>query len=98
MEMKQRINYIKILKIITGVLSAISALIMVVIPFFSSYMQGFYKSQIDDFSKNTQELLDKKQLWAQIGETHIFLYFFIACISIFAIVMLITWLKTRKAK
>ena len=88
----------KKLKIITGTLSAISALIMIAIPFLSSYMQGFYKSQIDDFSKNAQELLDKKQFWAQLGETYIFLYVFIACVSIFVILMFISHLKLKNQK
>ncbi|MBR5473606.1 MAG: hypothetical protein IKU82_06445 [Clostridia bacterium] len=88
----------KTLKIITGALSAISALIMIAIPFLSSYMQGFYKSQIDDFSKSAQELLDKKQFWAQIGESYLFLYIFIACVSLFVIVIFIDWLKARKSK
>lgn len=88
----------KKLRIITGIFSIISALVMVAIPFLSSKMQAFYKGQIDDFSKNTQELLDKKQLWVQIGETYIFLYIFIACVSIFLIVMFVIWLKARKAK
>lgn len=88
----------KTLKIITGALSAISALIMIAIPFLSSSMQGFYKSQINDFSKSAQELLDKKQFWAQIGESYLFFYIFIACVSIFVIVIFIDWLKARKSK
>ena len=88
----------KKLKIITGVLSAISALIVVATPILSSHMQGFYKSQMDDFSKKGQELLDKKLFWVQIGETKIFLYILIACILAFIIVLLFSWLKARKTK
>lgn len=88
----------KILKIVTGVLSAMSALIMIAMPILSSKMQGFYKTQTPASAQLTKELLDKKQLWVQIGESKVFFYIFITCVSAFVIVWLIDWLKARKAK
>ncbi len=37
-------------------------------------MQGYYKGQIDDFSKNANELLNKKAFWSDVGEFPILLY------------------------
>lgn len=88
----------KTLKIITGVLSGISALITVTMPILSSNMQGFYKSQIDDFSKNTQELLDKKLFWAQIGESNVFAIVFIICVCLFLGILFIDFVNKRKNK
>lgn len=88
----------KKLKIITGIISIISALTVVVVPFLSSQMQGFYKTQMPASAQLTKELLNKKQLWVQIGESKVFFYIFIACVSAFVIVLLIDWLKLKKTK
>lgn len=59
------------------------------IPLISSYMQSYYKIQIDNSTTNAQYWLEEKQLWAQIGESHIFVCFFLVSVIIFIIVHVI---------
>ena len=61
----------KMIKNVLLCLCIVSILLPIILGFISSYMQGYYKAQIDDFSKNEQEkekLLDQKAFWAQVGE------------------------------
>ena len=85
----------KTVRIIIASLLAISAFLMAVVPILSSYMQNHYKNQLDDFTKETKVLLEKKQFWAQIGESPIFLYIFLGCLSVLSILLLIVWLRRR---
>lgn len=88
----------KTLKIITGIISIISALTMVAMPVLSSHMQSFYKSQTPAVSAQlTKGLLDKKQFWVQIGESNIFVIVFIACLCLFLTALLFDFIikKTK---
>ena len=58
----------KKVKILTAILCILTLVLAVAIPLLSSTMQGYYKAQIDDFSKDTHMLLEKKKQWATIGE------------------------------
>lgn len=58
----------KKVKILTAILCILTLVLAVAIPLISSTMQGYYKAQIDDFSKDTHMLLEKKKQWATIGE------------------------------
>ena len=89
-------NGMKILKIIFGSLCFVFALFTVTAPLLSSHMQGYYKGQIDDFSRSAEELLAKKQFWAQIGETYIFFYIFLACVVMLLGIMLFSRLSVSK--
>lgn len=73
----------KIFKIIIVSLLVVSALLTVLAPMISSYMQDYYKGQLEDFTKNTEELLQKKQFWVQIGDSPIFLCIFLGCLVAF---------------
>ena len=59
----------------------------------SSLMQGYYKAQLGDADKDTEEILNKKNFWAKIGEP-----IFILCVFIFGVlfclgITLIYWIK-----
>jgi len=82
-------------KIFTGILIAISAAVMIIVPLLCSNMQGYYKSQISPLS-DTKELLSKKQIWVQIGESPIFAHIFIACLITFLTVMVISYIRRKR--
>ncbi len=86
----------RILKYITSVLCIISAILCLGVPYLSSCMQGYYKAQIDICSDNTQELLDKKKFWANLGESPIMLYIFILCLIILFAVLIIEQVRKKK--
>ena len=83
----------KVLRNILAVLSAVSFLITILMPFISSKMQDYYKSlSLDEWS---QEILDKKLFWSQLGETYVFLYASVICTCAFLIVALVMYLRNR---
>ncbi len=69
--------------------------VAMIMPFLSSHMQGYYKSILDP--QNAKEVLDKKQLWAQLGETKIFFYVFLVFLVVLIVFYLIVWLKNRNS-
>lgn len=86
----------RILKVILVVLCLVSFVITITAPIISSYMQGYYKSQFQNgVTDNSKQLLEKKQLWAQIGETKIFLYILIFNIICSSMIFAFMWFKTH---
>ncbi len=86
----------RIFKYITSALCIISAILCLGVPYLSSCMQSYYKAQIDIYSYNTQELLDKKKFWANLGESPIMLYIFILCFIILFTVLIIERVRKKK--
>ena len=85
----------KIFKIVFSSLCIISLLLTFSIPYISSYMQSYYKGLLKNFPENTQSLLEKKQFWAQLGDTRVFLYFTLGIVLTFLIALFFIWLKKR---
>ena len=83
----------KIIKIVLTSLCALSLSITVMMPFLSSHMQGHYKAMLDP--QNAKEVLEKKQLWVQLGETPIFFYIFLVFFAVLMIFYLIALAKKR---
>lgn len=70
----------KVLKLGLLCLCIISFLLPLVLLGVSSIMQSYYKTQIDDLSKNEKEIKEiiaKKMFWASIGETTIIKYSYV---------------------
>ncbi len=86
----------RVVRVIFVVLNSIFLLLTLILPIVSSHMQSYYKGLIDTISENTQELLDKKQFWATIGETKIFVILFLIFLLSFVISELIIWIKNKK--
>ena len=78
----------KIIRIILGIAFTISAISVVLTPLIGSYMQGYYKAQIDDKPELTEFLLEQKNFWVQISESKIFI---IVC-GVFLVLFLLSLL------
>ncbi len=85
----------KITKIVLSSLCALSFLLTVTVPILSSYMQNYYKGLMGTYFTDTQELLEKKHFWSQLGETKTFFYVFLASVLTLMIFALIAWFKNR---
>ena len=85
----------KKVKLVIMILSIASLVLTLFLPLLSSYMQNHYKNLLDSTSPNIQILLEKKQFWAQIGETRWFLYISLGLIAVFLFILLISWLQRR---
>lgn len=84
------LNILKILSLIGTITSLISALILAVL---SGYLQSIYKSAIG--GPNTAELLAKKQFWAKLAESDIFLYLFyiaLGFLAVFSVVVIVSFI------
>lgn len=86
----------KILTIITGSLCAFSYFLNIGIIYLSSKMQGHYKSLMGE--PNGDEMLRKKQLWVQIGESPVLGYIFLVCLALFIVALFIYLIKKKKSK
>jgi hypothetical protein len=74
-------------------LSAITLILTLSAPITSNNMQGYYKELISEMPENTQVLLEKKQFWATLGETKLFLILFLIFLFCFLISEMIIWIK-----
>ena len=85
----------KILRITLLTLCILSLVVTIAMPLLSSYMQGYYKAQLDGTNTNedAEELLNQKALWARIGETRIFSYIFLFFTCTAAVVQLPKWIR-----
>ncbi len=65
-------------------------------PLLSSIMQDYYK----DFeaSENMEALLEKKAMWAEIGETKIFFILFLLSVTVFLLIELFIFVKKKKQR
>lgn len=65
-------------------------------PLLSSIMQDYYK----DFeaSENMEALLEKKAMWAEIGETKIFFILFLVSVTVFLLTELFVFVKKKKQR
>lgn len=89
----------RILKYISSAICAIAAFITISMPLISSQIQGYYKGLLEDPAKASAAVLEKKQFWVQVGESHVFFYIFLICLTVFlAVVLADILLKKRRAK
>ncbi len=65
-------------------------------PLLSSIMQDYYK----DFeaSENMEALLEKKAMWAEIGETKIFFILFLVSVTVFLLTELFVFVEKKKQR
>ncbi len=67
--------------------------------FITWIMQGYCKGFLDPMYDEaiTEKMLDKKRMWAELGETHIFLYITIGLIVCYLITLVVyAIIKRRK--
>lgn len=88
----------KALKFISITFTAVSAFLICFMPWLSSKMQSFYKSQLPASTEVTKELLEKKQFWVSIGESNVFGVAFIVCLCLLLTVFLIDFIIKKKNK
>ena len=88
----------KIIRSVFVSLSAITLILTLSAPIISSNMQGYYKELISEIPENTQVLLEKKQAWANFGETKLFITIFLILLFCFLISELIIWIKKEKRR
>jgi len=81
----------KIIRRIFVSLSAVSLALTLSVPIISSHMQSYYKGLIG--TENTQVWLEKKRMWATLGETEIFAILFLIFLFLLFISELIIRLK-----
>lgn len=85
----------KTIKTVLLSLCALSFSLTVSMPILSSYMQSYYKDLIGTYTKDTQELLEKKHLWVQLGQTKAYFCVFLVFALVLIILTIIVWLKER---
>lgn len=61
----------------------------------SSYMQGYYKSQLDNTIENAEELLSKKDFWIKVGEPQTIIGVAAGIFIICLIIVLVIWIVRR---
>ena len=81
------------MKNIIVLLCIVLLITIVALPLISSFMQDFYKSQLEDTDKDAEKILNKKNLWAKLGEPSLILYIFLFWILLCAVIVLIHWIK-----
>lgn len=86
----------KISRIIV-LLIAVCLLIVVALPLISSKMQSYYKAQLDDTNtpEKTQNILNKKAFWADLGEGHVAFCVCLICVGLSSIIILCYHIKKR---
>ena len=66
--------------------------IMLALTLISSYMQDYYKSQLDDTIENTEKLLNKKDFWAKVGEPQTVIWVAAGISIICLLIILVIWI------
>ena len=66
--------------------------VILTLTLISSYMQSYYKSQMDDKIENTEELLNKKDFWVKVGEPQTILGVSVGITIIYILVILAIWI------
>lgn len=88
----------KRIRIIFFAISAVLFSFCIGAPLLSACMQGYYKGLIDPtFQNDTAAILDKKQMWAEIGETKLFFILFLVFVTIFILAELFVLLSKAKS-
>ena len=90
--MKKIVIWLSIILLLTMVVT------IVALPLISSYMQAYYKSQLDGTQSQefSEEVLNKKALWARVGESIVPLYLLPAEVLICVVVGLVCWKRRNK--
>ena len=66
---------------------------IIVLPLLSSFMQSYYKSQLESLDKEPEGILNRKNFWSKLGEPITLLYVFIFEFLLFLVVFLIHLVK-----
>lgn len=82
-------------KIFFFIISLVFFVLTLSAPLVSSIMQSYYKGFVG--SENTEALLEKKAMWAQIGETKIFFILFLISVTVFILAELFVLLSKAKS-
>lgn len=86
------------LKIFFFIISLMFFVLTLSVPLLSACMQGYYKGLIDPaFQNDTAAILDKKRIWAEIGETKVFFILFLISVTVFILAELFVLLSKAKS-